>query len=404
MAFARPSAVEETRSQMRVEERSKRRRDGAKLPSDIGATAIDPVALRVLQMQRAAGNQAVGRVLAREIRVTPVDYNPESQRLIHSTVEGGALKTQIRQAQALYDVLTGPERQRLDKLHQQTLQGTDVPTLADAIIGYLAAGTKGRAAAIGAQKSLLEEAIAAVAQTKANPAEKGHFRQVQGMASHMSRNKGTPNTLPWAQVTGDLRSAVTTLAAKLQTRNQYLAGTNYAALDPTQTSTGRATFQFDQVRSPHQNRAGWLQGHAAPNVEAALDTAAQAWLANIRATGSAAAQAQINQKFPLPALAPFTSRQVEDSTLPAVMRQHYLNNDFAQTAATGDDRITLAWSRYAEDFMAGCPYIEFTAEDAGGVSRFIYDYINDELYANTHYNWVDGFSPFFHITGGPAMR
>jgi hypothetical protein len=362
------------------------------------------MALRALQMQRAAGNQAVGRALAREIRVTPVDYNPESQRLIHSTVEGNALKAQIRQAQALYDVLSGPERQRLDKLHQQTLQGTDVPTLADAIIGYLAAGTKGRAAAIGAQKSLLEEAIAAVAQTKANTAEKGHFRQVQGMASYMSRNKGTPNTLPWAQVTGDLRSAVTNLTAKLQTRNQYLAGTNYAALDPNQTSTGRATFQFDQVRSPHQNRAGWLQAHAAPSVEAALDTAAQTWLANIRATGNAAAQAQINQKFPLPALAPFTSRQVEDSNLPAVMRQHYLNNDFAQTVTTGDDRITLAWSRYAQDFMAGCPYIEFTAEDAGGVSRFIYDYVNDELYANTHYNWVDGFSPFFHITGGPAMR
>jgi hypothetical protein len=355
-------------------------------------------------MQRAAGNQAVSRVLAREIRVTPVDYNPESQRLIHSTVEGNALKVQIRQAQALWDVLNGPERQRLDKLHQQTLQGSDVPTLADAIIGYLAGGTKARVLAIGAQKPLVEEAIAAVAETKANTAEKGHFRQVQGMASHMSRNKGTPNTLPWAQVTGDLRSAVTNLTAKLQTRNQYLAGTNYAALDPNQTSTGRATFQFDQVRSPHQNRAGWLQAHAAPNVEAALDLAAQAWVDNIRLNGSVAARGHINQTFPLPAPGPYTSRQVEDSTLPAVMRQHYLNNGFAQTVAAADDRITLAWSRYAEDFMAGCPYIEFTAEDAGGVSRFIYDYINDQLYANTHYNWVDGFSPFFHITGGPAMR
>lgn len=389
---------------MRVEERSRRRRDGERVPSDARPTGVDALTLRVLQMQRAAGNQAVGRVLAREIRVTPVDYNPESQRLIHSTVEGNALKVQIRQAQALWDVLNGPERQRLDKLHQQTLQGSDVPTLADAIIGYLAGGTKARVLAISAQKSLLEEAIAAVAETKANTAEKGHFRQVQGMASHMSRNKGTPNTLPWAQVTGDLRSAVTNLTAKLLTRNQYLAGTNYAALDPTQTSTGRATYQFDQVRSPHQNRAGWLQAHAAPNVEAALDNAAQAWVDNIRLNGSAAARGHINQRFPLPAPGPYTSRQVEDSALPAVMRQHYLSNDFAQTVPTGDDRITLAWSRYAEDFMAGCPYIEFTAEDAGGVSRFIYDYINDELYANTHYNWVDGFSPFFHITGGPAMR
>ena len=389
---------------MRVEERSRRRRDGERSPSDVRSAGIDPGAARVLQMQRAAGNQAVGRVLAREIRVTPVDYNPESQRLIHSTVDGGALKAQIKQAQALWDVLNGPERQRLEKLHQQTLQGSDVPTLADAIIGYLAGSTAGRVAAIGVQKSLLEDVIGAVAQTKASASEKGHFREVQGMASHMSRNKGTPNTLPWAQVTGNLRTAVTNLTATLQTRNQYLAGTNYAALDPTQTSTGRATYQFDQIRSAHQNRAGWLQAHVAPNVEGALDTAAQAWIANIRANGSAAAQAQINQKFPLPAAAPFTSRQLEDSALPAVMRQHYLNNDFAQTVPTGDDRITLAWLRYADDFMAGCPFIEFTAEDAGGVSRFIYDYINDALYANTHYNWVDGFSPFFHITGGPAMR
>ena len=81
---------------MRVQERSRRRRDGERLPADARPTGIDATALRVLQMQRAAGNQAVSRVLAREIRVTPVDYNPESQRLIHSTVEGNALKVQIR--------------------------------------------------------------------------------------------------------------------------------------------------------------------------------------------------------------------------------------------------------------------------------------------------------------------
>jgi hypothetical protein len=28
----------------------------------------------------------------------------------------------------------------------------------------------------------------------------------------------------------------------------------------------------------------------------------------------------------------------------------------------------------------------------------VYDLVNDRIYVGVHYNWVDGFNPFFHVT------
>jgi len=387
---------------MRIEERVRRRRDDEASPEASTRREPDRAVSAVLELQRSAGNQAFGRALSRKLIVTPVDYNPLSEKLTKSEVDANALKAQIGRAKPFWDALLGPERQRLDQLGRQDITGVDVPDLAAKIIRFLADAKNPRIALLSEHRSHLEEAIGMVAETHANTSEQKKFRQVQGMATTMSRAKGTPNTVQWNNVAGELVAAITALTAKLLQRNQYLAGVNYAVNDPRTTCTDRATFNWQQVRSPHENRAGWIQDHRVASIEPALDLAARAWLTHKAANGTAAEQGEINANFPNINAA--TSQAVENSPMTAPLRQDYLTNNFAQAVPNPAARINLGWARYAERFTPGCPFIEFTAENAGGISRFIYDYVNDRLYANTHYNWVDGFNPFFLITGGPAMR
>jgi hypothetical protein len=370
----------------------------------VAIARLDPAAARVLRLQRSAGNHAVGGVLARALQVTNVDFNPESGRFTQSAVDGRALATQIRRS-ALNDVLNGEERQRLDKLGQQNLQGADVPALATAIIGYLAGNKAPRNRAITAQQTVLEDIIGTVATTKANDREARAFNVVKGMATSMSRAKGTANVVQWANASPDLQGAVTTVANLVRGRNNYLDNLpGYAAGDAATGSTGRANHSADSVRSAHQNRAAWLVQHVVPDPEPALDLVARNWLAQVVAHGTPLEQAEINQHFPGGPPYNATSQDVEDSALSQALRHQYLTGPFAAAVPTRLARIKLGWSRYANGFMAGCPYIEFTAEDAGGVSRFIWDYVNDHFYANTHYNWVDGFNPFFRVTGAPVTH
>jgi|GEM_PF-6360778 len=383
-------------------ERARRRRAEAARPdpAEISRQGADG---RVLALQHAAGNRAVAALLARvPLRVTDVDYDPRTAHRIHADVHAHNLGIRIR-ASTFNPVLSGAERQRIDQLGAQNLQAADVPSLATAVIAFLANGAAVRVAALTAARAGLEQAIAEVAETGANEREKVAFRGVQGMAQSMSRSKGTANVVPLANVQGPLAGAIAGVAQQIRTRNNALFWVQaYASKDAETGISGRASVGMDGVRSAHQNVAGWLPPHVAPDHEPALDAAAQAWLAATAATGTVAEQAEINLHFPAPGRATATSQAVEASALSTPLRRKYFTTAFAAALPTRQARLELAWSRYAEDFLRGCPYIEFTASEAGGVSRFIWDYVNHTIYANTHYNWVDGFNPFFEITGAPA--
>src|SRR4051812_44452954 len=148
-----------------VGKRVQRRRNEAALPLATSARQVDRTVLAVLEMQRSAGNRAVGRLLSRNLRVTPVDYNPESGHLIHSDVDSNALKAQIKLTKSLYnDTPTGDERGRVDTLGKLNAVAPDVPSLAVAIIRHLAGQDKGtRFQAISGQQTVLEGLIGAVA-------------------------------------------------------------------------------------------------------------------------------------------------------------------------------------------------------------------------------------------------
>lgn len=46
-------------------------------------------------------------------------------------------------------------------------------------------------------------------------------------------------------------------------------------------------------------------------------------------------------------------------------------------------------------------YIEFSMP--GGISRLVYDPVNDRVYITAHYKWREGYNPFFEILGFPAV-
>jgi hypothetical protein len=230
------------------------------------------------------------------------------------------------------------------------------------------------------------------------------FAGVKSLATSMSRSKRTPNVVPIANTVGtELGTAITDLTTTIRNRNNALDQVaTYAAQDANTGVMSRASFGVDSVRSAHTNNAGWLPAHVVADPEPALDAIARVWLTQVAANGNAAEQLEINQHFPLPGRAAATSRAVEESGLSQALRNQYFTGPFANHLNTRARRVTLAWGRYALDYLAGCPYIEFTADNAGGVSRFIWNYDDGAIYANTHYNWVDGFNPFFEVTGAPA--
>ena len=77
---------------------------------------------------------------------------------------------------------------------------------------------------------------------------------------------------------------------------------------------------------------------------------------------------------------------------------------FRGVMTTRADRVRWAWSGYARSCgNPGCPYIEFApGQAAGGISRLLWDYVNDLIYVSVHYNWVNGYNPFLQVTGTPA--
>lgn len=203
---------------------------------------------------------------------------------------------------------------------------------------------------------------------------------------------------------GALGTKITGLTTLILNRNNDLDNVaNYAANDAITGVTARASLGFAGIRSPHVNGAGWLPVHTVPDPEPALNAVARAWLVHVAANGTPVEQADVNLHFPAPARATATSQMVEASGLSQALRNQYLTGPFAGVVNTRALRIALGWQRYAAGNGAPtCPYIEFTLSGAAGVSRLVWDYINDHIYASVHYNWVDGFNPFFWITDAPA--
>jgi hypothetical protein len=284
----------------------------------------------------------------------------------------------------------------------------DIPTLATAIVNAIGAQSIPIRNALLRNVGELELALGTHAHTNAGGGDSANFRTLMGAGGVVpSRRKGAPNTMSMIALAGEDQATATALNFLITTlTNRNNALNTVADYVAGWTPRSRASEGLNAIRSSHQNGAGWLPQFTAP--AAALEAAL---LARANTTGpilqgsaipirAAAGTALVNAVAG--ANQPSDVEEVVDASTDQFLKNYFYRTVFWAAVPTKANRVLLAWARYATDAgnIANCPYIEFGG--GGLASRFIWDYANDRFFLSAHYNWVDGFNPFFQITGTPA--
>jgi hypothetical protein len=352
---------------------------------------------RLLALQRAAGNRAVARFLD----VQQIDFNPLSGNF-HTSHLDVPMFLQTISGSNFHGACNQAEKGRLQNVDGANLAALDVPRLATAIIQHVANNRQPRIDALTPHRSNLEGALVVAAPREVSDKEENVFKRVLDRASHKSRSKGTPNQIALAALTQfepDMANGVNFIHGLVTARNQELGTLNTFTAEPSFSSADHAVNGLP-ARSAHMNMAGWLAQHNAP---ATLDVAANAWAQQMALTGGGMYRSEIVRVFG-GAPAGVTAAMIESSDLDLQVKRRYYREVMFTTLATPRQRATHAWREYANGTLAGCPFIEFTATNAGGLSRYVWDYVNDRWYVNVHYNWVLGYNPFFLVNGlGPSI-
>lgn len=386
----------------------------ATLPQPSRATAAAPVVQRATPAPSIRPNLPNLRtpVVQRLIRVSPTDVDPVAG-VRHSTFN------QHRFTQA-WNALNGTNFRNTLNQHPAVRQNftfafldnalvaaeRDIPHLAAAMINAVTAAPAIRLA-LTAHIGDLERALGAHAHTDAGAGDAANFRALAGAGGIVpSRRKGVPNQMTLGALDGvshATHTALTHLITAVTNRNDALnTVTDYVT---GWTPRGRASLNFAAIRSAHQNGAGWLHpftAGAAVGLEAGLLAAALAHGQNLVASGKPSKIAMgtvlVNAAQAAGAQASDVEQAVDNSGNVA-LKNYFYRTVFWTAVGTKVNRVLLAWARYASDAGAiqNCPYIEFAG---GGVAnRFIWDYVHDTFFLSVHYNWVDGYNPFFEITG-----
>jgi len=364
-----------------------------------GAPVKSPAAAKpqgnVARHQPAAEQRrdAFSRVIQRRVRIQNIDYDPERSAFRHSDFDVTKI---VREATAsgFWETLNSTERTNLQSMGTADLTASDVPSLATAIIAHIQ-GSASRGATLTAVKNQLEHALGRAATVEVSTKEAGVFNTILDECTSRSRTKGGANQVNLAKLPDKTKTCLRSIVTKLTAQHNLLRNIrSYTRAFDGVASSGRASYGLDIVRSAHTNRAGWLPAVAVATPEAALDTAVRAFLTNLAANGTPTEKTDVAGEFPT--IATVTAQEFEDSTVAAGIKRQYFNNVFA-VKVTSADRVRLAWKRYVTDTSTS--YIEFTAADAGGVSRVVWDFVNDRFYICVHYNWVLGYNPFFQVNG-----
>lgn len=373
----------------RLEERERLREPRRPEPP----TAYD----QLLALQRGAGNRAVARFL----NVQQIDFNPLSGNF-HTSHLDVATFLQTISGSNFHNACTQNEKGRLQNIDAANLAALDVPRLADAVIQHLTNGSQPRINALTPHRSTLEGALVVAAPREVSDKEENVFKRLLNRASQKSRSKGTPNRIALASLTQfepEMANGVNFIHGLVAARNQDLGVLNTFTAEPSLSTSDHAANGLP-VRSAHMNMAGWLQQH---NVAATLDVAANAWAQQMAVSGGGMYQSEIVRLFGA-APAGVTPQMIESSDLDLQVKRRYYREVMFTTLGPPRQCATHAWREYANSTLPGCPFIEFTASGAGGLSRYVWDYVNDRWYVNVHYNWVLGYNPFFRVDGlGPTI-
>ena len=245
----------------------------------------------------------------RLIQVQNIDYDPQSNRFHHSTLAAQTINERVQETN-FAGVLNDQEKAALQGLGGQDFVAPDIPQLATLIIQHLAnsnptAKRASRQAALTQRRADLEFALGKAAPQEASDKEVGTFTTILNLATSKSRSKGTASQVALNVLPASSQAAINGLAADLLAQNNVID----AALLPYRAGAG-----MQNIRSPHQNQAGWLPAIQAQNAnEANLDQQTVTFLNQLAANGSRRQKSSVANHFT--PTAAVTGRALEDAYL-----------------------------------------------------------------------------------------
>jgi hypothetical protein len=352
---------------------------------------------QILALQRTAGNRAVAAMLSRSLAVTGINYDQGKGTHTPEEIPVETFRDALRNS-AFLGKLNGQEKERL-KIGTANLQAADLPALAQVVVDHVAGQLPARRLALAAYAGEVEAALVKATPVKVHDQDDVDvFNRIKLQAT-MSRSKGTPNTITLAnlgKVLDRAAAGTTSLNARVKANNANSADVSQYMAQPDLAPSLVVSYDLP-VRSPHTNGAGWLPASSAPT---RLDVAAATWAATA-ATAPTNVGRSLSAAFGTPPNG-VTARAVEETAqlVPEARKQYYAR---VWSQLNARRRAEHAWTQYTSSWGAvQGAFIEFTAEKGLGVNRFVWDLINDRYYVSLHYNWIEGYNPFFEVTGLPS--
>lgn len=328
------------------------------------------------------------------LTVENVDFDPEKVKYLHAEVDRGGFNTMLRESIRN----SGLDKRFRDQAANaiSSMAGTNYrrPDL-EALTTDIAAGLKAQYQAKGlvlmgqplatatdlVRAALIEHLPQNRRMTEGEVAGFKELLELPGV--ERSRAKGKPTTVPFTSLPSGLRGnvdrvlrAIRRLKAKYT--KDYVDYYEYArpgyfewAVQKAAKADGGLSYQGN-----HTNNAGWLPPEAIPTARMPEVAEAAARQATPPLDGLLRSWAELSPP--------------DDGTALNLLRAAIAS------LADGDvgDSAIIALCQ------GESAYIEFNMP--GDISRLIYEPTHGRVYLSAHYKWLQGYNPFFEITGAPA--
>ena len=378
--------------------------------TDAGVRAVPRQAAchPVLALQRLVGNRATAAILQRDILVTNVDFDPDAGAFRHGEVDVGAFWTHVvaaLKADAQLALYVNQLANILQPLREvPKIQAEDVDALAVNLSNRFVEGVRARGLTIAGQKpervlGHFRDAIVATLQPDPLRAmdeqERKAFTQLIALASSTSRAKGTPSVIPYGTVPEKLRGDIAQLVGNVTAENAQwtlvgLTDTQRFPLLANADIAGRQTeVAHVKYQGNHTNLAGWLPVKPVP-VNKIATAYEYAW-----SHGSAGLRRRLGDSEALERLG-ISGPVGRPNRNPH--REEFLAIFDREGPQTDTELRRSVWAGLGAGVSR---YIEFATAHGSGISRIVYDVVDDDIYLTAHYKMHQGYNPFFRVEGAP---
>ncbi|MGH2497393.1 MAG: DUF4157 domain-containing protein [Ktedonobacteraceae bacterium] len=373
------------------------------------ANALKQQVVDVTRRGSSRVTQLHSAVIQRAITVQNIDYDPVANEFRHGIIQQAQFYQTLRaaiQGDDRFENYLGQLNNVMQIVAAQDFAQPDIDAVTTDMVTAIRAAYVNRglvlnnAALVAALTQHIRVAVVAHIQPDHAVAmdqnERAAFDQLAGIvgAGQMSRAKAAPSQIPYGSLPAAISHSVDAVLADIRAENALWTvaglGPQYTLPDTTTFATTIANRQGDlRYQGNHTNLAGWLPAVAVPVNQIPI-------IANaIYASATSGLQKRLLRNNAL-VLMGFVGAGVPH---PNRYRNEYNQLRVPRLAALGNAGLRLsAWAGLAQGVSA---YIEFSM--AGGMSRLIYDPVNNRVYITAHYKWRQGNNPFFQVTGFPAV-